>query len=69
MINLKNHPTLGWVLDHWPSVILVPTIPLVIAVLVRLPTGGTGGTSQSGRGNGSCSGSSGYLVRATRNRW
>jgi hypothetical protein len=34
MINLKNHPTLGWVLDHWPSVILVPTILLVIAVLV-----------------------------------
>ena len=34
MINLKNHPTLGWVLDYWPSVILVPTILLVIAVLV-----------------------------------
>ena len=34
MINLKNHPTLGWVLDHWPSVILVLTILLVIAVLV-----------------------------------
>jgi hypothetical protein len=33
MINLKNHPTLAWVLDYWPSVILVPTILLVIAVL------------------------------------
>jgi hypothetical protein len=34
MINLKNHPTLAWVVDYWPWVVLVPTILLVIAVLV-----------------------------------
>jgi hypothetical protein len=33
MINLKDHPTLAWAVDYWPSVVLVPTILLVIAVL------------------------------------
>jgi len=34
MINLKNHPTLAWVVDYWPAVVLMPTILLMIAVLV-----------------------------------
>jgi hypothetical protein len=58
MINLKNHPTLAWVVDYWPSVVLVPTVLLVIAGLVLVTRCWTGGTSWSGRGSGSCSGSS-----------
>ena len=33
MIDLRNHPTLAWVLAYWPSMVLVPTILLMIAVL------------------------------------
>ena len=32
-INLRNHPTLAWLVDYWPSVVFVPTILLVIAAL------------------------------------
>jgi hypothetical protein len=32
-INLRNHPTLAWFVDYWPSVVFVPTILLVIVVL------------------------------------
>jgi hypothetical protein len=33
MFNTNNHPTLAWIVDYWPSVVFVPTILLVIAVL------------------------------------
>jgi hypothetical protein len=32
-IDLRNHPTLAWFVDYWPSVVFVPTILLVIAAL------------------------------------
>jgi hypothetical protein len=35
-INLRNHPTLAWFVDYWPSVVFVPTILLVIAALALL---------------------------------
>ena len=33
MIDLKNHPSLAWVVDYWPAVVLVPTVLLLIVVL------------------------------------
>lgn len=36
MFNRYNHPTLAWMLDYWPAVILLPGILLLLAVLALI---------------------------------
>ena len=36
MVDLRNRPTLARVVGYWPSVVFVPTILLVIAMLAHL---------------------------------
>jgi hypothetical protein len=72
MINLRNHPTLAWVLDYWPSVVLVPTILLMIALLA-LVTHRWDRQDESVRAGAAAgrarAAAAGYFVRATRNCW